>query len=84
MTNLELITQNAQTLEDFLEAVQDDALEAEGCSYDLRLPPTIGQEEIAVTWKDWLGMEAEDEMKPIYKPKDAAAEYGDYAEMDKQ
>lgn len=23
-------------------------------------------------------------MKPIYKPKDAAAEYGDYAEMDKQ
>ena len=28
MTNLELITQNAQTLEDFLEAVQDDALEA--------------------------------------------------------
>ncbi len=33
MTNLELITQNAQTLEDFLEAVQDDTLEAEGCSY---------------------------------------------------
>ena len=62
MTNLELITQNAQTLEDFLEAVQDDALEAEGCSYDLRLPPTIGPEEIAVTWKDWLGMEAEDDM----------------------
>lgn len=62
MTNLELITQNAQTLEDFLEAVQDDALEAEGCSYDLHLPPTIGPEEIAVTWKDWLGMEAEDDM----------------------
>ena len=62
MTNLELITQNAQTLEDFLEAVQDDALEAEGCSYDLRLPTTIGPEEIAVTWKAWLGMEAEDDM----------------------
>ena len=23
---------------------------------------TVGPEEIAVTWKDWLGMEAEDEM----------------------
>lgn len=62
MTNFELITQNAQTLEDFLEAVQDDALEAEGCSYDLHLPPTIGTEEIAVTWKQWLEMEAEDDI----------------------
>ena len=46
MTNLELITQNAQTLEDFLEAVQDDALEAEGCSYDLHLPPTVSADAI--------------------------------------
>lgn len=62
MTNFELIMQNAQTLEDFLEAVQDDALEAEGCSYDLHLPPTIGPEEIVTTWRAWLEMEAEDEM----------------------
>lgn len=62
MTNFELIVQNPQTLEDFLEAVQDDALEAEGCSYDLHLPPAIGPEEITVTWKTWLEMEAEDEM----------------------
>lgn len=61
MTNMEKITKNAQTLEDFLYAVQDDALEAKGCSYDLHLPPTIGPEEIAVTWKDWLEMNAEDE-----------------------
>ncbi len=62
MTNFELITQNPQTLEDFLYAVQDDALEAEGCSYDLHLPPTVGPEKIAVSWKEWLEMEAEDEM----------------------
>lgn len=62
VTNFDLITQNTQTLEDFLEAVQDDALEAEGCSYDLHLPPTIGPEEIAVAWKQWLEMEAEDEI----------------------
>ena len=62
MTNFELITQNAQTMEDFLEAVQDDALEAEGCSYDLHLPPPMGLEEIMVAWKEWHEMEAEDEM----------------------
>ncbi len=60
MTNFELITQNSQTLEEFLEAVQDDALEAEGCSYDLNLPPTIGAEQIMVTWRTWLEMEAEE------------------------
>ena len=62
MTNFELITPNPQTLEDFLYAVQDDALEAEGCSLDLKLPPTQGPEEIVVGWKDWLQQEAEDEM----------------------
>lgn len=61
MTNFELITQNSQTLEEFLEAVQDDALEAEGCSYDLNLPPTLGTEQITVTWRAWLDMAAEDE-----------------------
>lgn len=61
MTNFELITQNAQTLEDFLCAVQDDALEAEGCSLELKLPPTQGPEEIVIGWKDWLQQEAENE-----------------------
>lgn len=61
MTHFELITQNSQTLEEFLEAVQDDALEAEGCSYDLNLPPAIGSEQIMVTWRSWLEMEAEEE-----------------------
>ena len=28
----------------------------------MALTPTVGPEEIAVTWKEWLGMEAEDEM----------------------
>lgn len=62
MTNFELITQNPQTLEDFLYAVQDDALEAEGCSLELKLPPTQGPEQIVICWKDWLKQEAEDEM----------------------
>ncbi len=62
MTNFDLITQNPQTLEDFLYAVQDDALEAEGCSLDLKLPPTQGPEQIAIVWKDWLKLEAEDEI----------------------
>ncbi len=62
MTNFDLITQNSQTLEDFLYAVQDDALEAEGCSLDLKLPPTQGPEQIVIVWKDWLKLEAEDEM----------------------
>lgn len=62
MTNFELITQNPQTLADFIYAVQDDALEAEGCSYDLKLPPTQGPDEIAIGWEDWLRQEPEDEM----------------------
>ena len=61
MTNFELITQNPQTLEDFLCAVQDDALEAEGCSLELKLPPVQGAEQIVIGWKDWLTQEAVDE-----------------------
>lgn len=38
MTNFQLITQNATTLDDFISAVVDDALEAKGCSMELKLP----------------------------------------------
>lgn len=62
MTNFEIITQNKQTLEDFLYAVQDDALEAEGCSAEVKLPPAKGPDEILVTWREWLGTEAEHDM----------------------
>ena len=41
MTNFQLITQNATTLDNFISAVVDDALEAKGCSMELKLPYEI-------------------------------------------
>ncbi len=63
MTNFQLITQNPTTLDDFISAVVDDALEAEGCSLDLKLPGEIltpKQAETYMGWKEWLEQENED------------------------
>lgn len=68
MTNFELITQNSQTLDDFLSAVQDDALEAEGCALYLHFPPNEDEDSDmpSLDWKEWLEQEVEDEM--VYLP----------------
>jgi len=62
MSNFELITQNLQTLDVFLSAVQDDALEAEGCSLYLHLPPNEDSEMPSLDWQEWLAQEAEDDI----------------------
>lgn len=36
MTNFQIVTQSPQNLADFLYMIQDDALEAKGCSYNLK------------------------------------------------
>ena len=65
MTNFELVTQNTTTLEEFISAVVDDALEAEGCSLDLKLPCDLQEQstnEVYLGWKEWLEQENEDEI----------------------
>ena len=68
MTNFQLISQNATTLDDFISAVVDDALEAEGCSMELKLPYELqeGTGGVFLQWKEWLEQENEDEC--IYLP----------------
>lgn len=68
MTNFQLITQNATTLDDFISAVVDDALEAKGCSMELKLPYELqeGAGGVFLQWKEWLEQENEDEC--IYLP----------------
>lgn len=51
LTNFQVITQSKNNLSDFLTMVQDDALEAEGCSFNLKMP---------VFWDKWLEEEAVD------------------------
>lgn len=60
MKNFERIAKDIHTLSNFLYAVQDDALEAKGCSFDLKLPPTLGEDEISIDWETYLGKD-EDE-----------------------
>ena len=55
MTNFEKVTESVEALERFLEEVQDDALEAEGCSMKLKMPDP----EICMLWGEWLKKEAE-------------------------
>ena len=38
MTNFEILTQRPFILEQFLEMIVDDAMEAEGCSLYLKMP----------------------------------------------
>ena len=55
MTNFEILTQRPFILEQFLEMIVDDALEAEGCSLDLKIP---SEEGAGRSWRDWLEQEA--------------------------
>ena len=55
MTNFEILTQKPFVLEEFLEMVVDDALEAEGCSFDLKMP---SEEWAGRSWREWLEQEA--------------------------
>lgn len=55
MTNFEAITKSEEALSRFLDVVQDDALEAEGCSFELTMP-----DEGARDWLEWLVMECYD------------------------
>lgn len=50
MTNFEWICKSKENVSALLYQVQDDALEAEGCSLDLKLPACGG-------WLKWLSME---------------------------
>ena len=64
MTNFGLITQNTDTLDDFISAIIDDALEAKGCSLDLKLLyllQGLTADDIFMDWKEWLKQEAEDD-----------------------
>lgn len=58
MTNFQIITRSPSTLSDFLGMVQDDALEAEGCSLELKMPDPEG----GMSWEEWLEQEAEDDI----------------------
>lgn len=50
MTNHEWLCQSPGHLAAFLLQVQDDALEAKGCSLEMTMPP-------GVSWLEWLGKE---------------------------
>lgn len=50
MTWFAYLTKNPRRLSDFLDRVQSDALEAEGCSIKLKLPP---QTQLG-DWEEWL------------------------------
>ena len=54
MTNFEIVTQNPDKLDELLYMVQDDALVAKGCSYEMELPP-----DPARSWKEWLEQETD-------------------------
>ena len=56
LTNFQVVTQSPQNLSDFLYMIQDDAIEAKGCSLDLKMPDP----EIGMLWEQWLAQEAED------------------------
>lgn len=58
MTNFQIVTQSPQNLADFLYMIQDDALEAKGCSYNLKMPDP----ETVIMWDEWLKQEAEDDV----------------------
>lgn len=60
MTNFEILTQKPFILEEFLEMVVDDALEAEGCSLDLKMP---SEEWAGRSWRDWLEQEAAEALR---------------------
>lgn len=52
VTNFDWYTKDIENLTRLLEAVQGDALEAEGCMLNLTLPP--GDPDDVVSWENWL------------------------------
>lgn len=58
MTNFQIVTQSPQNLADFLYMIQNAALEAKGCSYNLKMPDP----ETVIMWDEWLKQEAEDDV----------------------
>ena len=65
MTNFEILTQKPFILEEFLEMIVDDALEAKGCSLDLKMP---SEEWAGHSWREWL----EQEVEELQHPEDTA------------
>lgn len=62
MTNFEIITKSKKNLSEFLYSVQTDALDAEGCSVKLTMPP-----QGYIDFEAWLNEEAENnevQLKP--------------------
>lgn len=69
MTNFELITQNPDTLEMFIDALVDDALEAAGCTFDLKLRQEAQgktDDDPFLSWGDWLKQQSDGDC--IYVP----------------
>ena len=59
MTNFEFYTKNAARLGELIEKAVDDALEAKGCSLDLKYPEKLSNADDTrmVTWASWLNEE---------------------------
>jgi hypothetical protein len=59
MTNFEFYTENAARLGELIEKAVDDALEAKGCSLDLKYPEKLSNTDDTrmVTWASWLNEE---------------------------
>lgn len=56
MTNFEFYTKSPELLAGLIESAVDDALSAEGCSFDLTLPYRLSSAPVGqvVTWEDFL------------------------------
>lgn len=57
MTWFEFYTKSPEMLELLISQAVDDALEAKGCSYDLKLPFRLSSEtdpDVYVSWADYL------------------------------
>lgn len=80
MTNFEIVTQTPDKLDQLLYMVQDDALAAKGCSYEMELPPRPGR-----SWKEWLEQETDLDICEtprgcIYPNRTIAETYGEDSE----
>ena len=58
MTRFDKATESIDALAELLEQVQDDALEAEGCSMKLKLPDA----EVYMDWREWLKKEVREDI----------------------
>ena len=56
MTNFENYARSPELLAMLIEKVVDDALEAEGCSLNLKYPEGLSsaKDDRLVTWESWL------------------------------